>query len=389
MGVMAVACGDSSGPSTPPVLNNPGTVTQEVGALSAPFQQSAPLSSFGALTSAINFGALPSPPALDRMRALVSATAPRPLGARRDEAYYAARARYARNIRNLVPAIAAGPRLGTNAAIIPAQYLGLTFEWSVTTHAYANLGATGAPANGVRFIVYQLDSNTGAPDEANLTEIARLDVADLSPAGPAAAGLNIKLFEGGTTYVDYDVSAAVNPAAQSFTATSTGYVTDGTARLDFQASIVASQTSVTFDVSKFDYDADGNSTLDGRATIHENIVLDTLNQTATFTFLFTFQGSGQSISAGGTVTVVTVQTQTTVTLAVVLKVGGATYATLTGTLSAPVLKDAKGQAITDTNVQGALGAVFDGASAVGDEVAKISSPALDLLPGGDSISPGF
>ena len=185
------------------------------------------------------------------------------------------------------------------------------------------------------------------------------------------------------------MAATVTPAAQSCTATSIGYVTDGTGLLDCHAAITASATSVTVDISKFSLDSDGDAVADASATTHETVTINAPQQTAMVAFLFTFLGSGQSVSAGGTVNAATVQQVTTLTLDIVMKVGGETYATLTGTFASPVLKDYKGQPITDTTIQQALGGVFEAAGAVGDEVANISAPALDLLPGGHSVSPGF
>lgn len=45
------------------------------------------------------------------------------------------------------------------AADIPVTLLGKTFEWSLGSEAYVQTARTGAPATGVRFILYQLDGN--------------------------------------------------------------------------------------------------------------------------------------------------------------------------------------------------------------------------------------
>jgi len=156
------------------------------------------------------------------------------------------------------PAAAVGdPALGAlssavfNAAalapIFPADKLGKTLVCTFSTpesrcRYQVDPQRTGAPANGVRFILYAVDpviKKVVTP----LQEIGYLDVTDKST--PAAATVGIKAVVNGTTLLEYDASAVVTTTSITFSAK--GYVTDGTTRLDFDLSQTLSQGAASID----------------------------------------------------------------------------------------------------------------------------------------------
>jgi hypothetical protein len=130
----------------------------------------------------------------------------------------------------VAPARAVGP-----AALLPATALGKTFGYSSQTGRYEPGEQPGAPANGVRFLLYQVESGGGTVVQP-LEEIGFIQITDES--GPSANTLGITGSLGGVTVLDYDASGSLTSMTLSFSAE--GYVTDDTRRIDFDLSHAAS-----------------------------------------------------------------------------------------------------------------------------------------------------
>jgi hypothetical protein len=113
-------------------------------------------------------------------------------------------------------------------ALIPAEYLGDTYVYDPVGIAYVLSDRTGAPANGVRFIVYAVNPISGIPTEP-LQEIGYADLLDTST--PASDGLRVQLVSEGTTYLDYGVMGS--GSATSARIVIDGFVTNGTTQVDF------------------------------------------------------------------------------------------------------------------------------------------------------------
>lgn len=139
----------------------------------------------------------------------------------------------ARSVRAL-----AGPRGGVALAVIPAEYLGDTYEFDTGSDSYVLSERTGAPANGVRFIVYAVNAITGVPVEP-LQEVGYADVLDESTATSDA--LRVMLVSDGTTYLNYGVTATVGET--EYRATIDGFVTNGTTQVDFDLDNVATDAA--------------------------------------------------------------------------------------------------------------------------------------------------
>lgn len=129
--------------------------------------------------------------------------------------------------------------IGSMQALLPADLLGTTFEWDVTEGAYVVTARPGAPANGVRFILY--DRTTEPP-----TENGYVDLTDDSD--PSADRLGVHLVKSGITRLDYDIE--VVQTTSGGTVGVAGYLTDGTDRLDFDLveSVAATSTGFRIDV---------------------------------------------------------------------------------------------------------------------------------------------
>jgi len=109
------------------------------------------------------------------------------------------------------------------AAAVPAGVAGKTFVYDPNSAAYVASDLTGAPNNGVRFILYAVDPVSYTPVEP-LVETGHVDLIDLSAGTTQAA--RVLVVSGGTTYVDYTVTATSGTSSGRVTVI--GMVTDGT-----------------------------------------------------------------------------------------------------------------------------------------------------------------
>src|SRR5213596_1110401 len=122
----------------------------------------------------------------------------------------------------------AAPAAG--APLIPDSLLGKTLAFTCASQRYAESGDSGAPATGVRIVLYRRapDGSIACP----ATAIGQLDLFDASAPGTTAVRGVVTGPGGGGPLVDYTISH--NVADAQGVATATGFVTDGQQRLDFQ-----------------------------------------------------------------------------------------------------------------------------------------------------------
>ncbi|MFQ5746168.1 MAG: hypothetical protein ACE5HF_02985 [Gemmatimonadota bacterium] len=122
---------------------------------------------------------------------------------------------------------------GAAVPIFPANLLGKTFVWDTATAAYVvDSTLTGAPANGVRFLLYAIDPFTGKP-ASPLNQIGHVDLVDQST--PSSTRLGVTAVSGGATVVDYFIDASFSVTGQDVTVTllGQGFLTDSSQRIDF------------------------------------------------------------------------------------------------------------------------------------------------------------
>jgi len=114
--------------------------------------------------------------------------------------------------------------------LIPDSLLGKTLAFTCASQRYAESGDSGAPATGVRVVLYRRapDGSIACP----ATAIGQLDLFDASAPGTTAVRGVVTGPGGGGPLVDYTISH--NVADAQGVATATGFVTDGQQRLDFQ-----------------------------------------------------------------------------------------------------------------------------------------------------------
>lgn len=121
---------------------------------------------------------------------------------------------------------------------IPFDVRGTTFVLDpATLHYVPDPTREGAPANGVRFILYGMNPVTRQP--LLDVEIGHADLSDEGDALPDRIALRLEVVSDGVTYLDYRVSAGGTETAGSITAV--GFVTDGTTRLEFDIAVAGMQ----------------------------------------------------------------------------------------------------------------------------------------------------
>ncbi len=250
-----------------------------------------------------------------------------------------------------------------SASVLPPAILGTTFEWNTATFQYEATARTGAPVNGVRFILYALDVN-GAPIVAQ--EIGYADILDESTATTQKVHILVVGLDPAVTYLDYTISATAT--ASSATLAVVGYITDGTNRLDFNATFTGTATSASFDI-RFDVNA-ANAHVRLKFTLTApaaNVLKVTVN--------FRLQFGDEVVSVTGSETVNFNTQEDTGTLTVM--VNGGIYAKVTIVDGNPTYTGGGGQALTADDLT-ALGAIFDALGTVANQFDALIAPAASL-----------
>ena len=128
------------------------------------------------------------------------------------------------------------------AAVVPAEYLGVTFTYDPETDEYGPSELPGAPADGVRFIVYSVNPINGLPTEP-LVEVGYADIVTTESAN--AASVRVELVSNAITYLDYTV--AFTGSSTEITMAVSGFVSNGEDRVDFDLDNQASSTAISVD----------------------------------------------------------------------------------------------------------------------------------------------
>jgi hypothetical protein len=118
------------------------------------------------------------------------------------------------------------------AALIPVMQpsvLGKTFVYDASKRAYVpDATRTGAPPNGVRFVLYETGGN-GDPVPGR--EVGYADLTDERRASATTAGVRLVVVSGAVTHLDYSFDLTGSLGAATFIVH--GYLSDGADRLDF------------------------------------------------------------------------------------------------------------------------------------------------------------
>ncbi len=230
--VALAACSDTSGPAR---LTDPTATAAKINAVDSVF-------SVAAIDAFTSIGDLIDPasglaPAANIVRAS-QPEAPRPWASG-----YAGAAQRFRAFESV--SLSPSNTLG----LIPDELKGKTFEWDVATQHYVVTDRPGAPADGVRFILYAINPITRRPAEP-LVEVGYVDLIDLSTETSRSLRIVVAGVDGTPVYVDYTVAGTVTPG--QFTASANGFISNGESgdaskRLMFDMTATLTEASFTFD----------------------------------------------------------------------------------------------------------------------------------------------
>jgi hypothetical protein len=122
----------------------------------------------------------------------------------------------------------------TTASAIPLSALGKTFVWNATTDEYEISARTGAPSNGVRFVLYEYDYETFSFAEP----LVEVGFAQLTRSANSATAT---VFNGSTKVVEYTVT--VGGTANFPTVSMTGFAGTGANLTNFTLAFGVSATT--------------------------------------------------------------------------------------------------------------------------------------------------
>lgn len=324
--VALTGCGDS-GPDVP---FNPAGTSADLEAMNSTFA-SPVFSSFAAFSLQFDAALAPAAPLISASaQAFDFRRATTPAGLR------AAARRNAERVAALAMPKATNRTFSASSAAIPAEVAGKTFEYA--DGSYVPGTRPGAPANGVRFLIYAVNPVTFEP-VLPLAEVGYVELTDLSGSSTQAA--RVIVVSGETTYLDYTVRVA----AATGQVTVAGFVTDGTNRANLNLlATVTEAAGLTLlyrvDVPQRGLSIDLGLTMTGldtqSGTIGINLSVSGPNGRVSMV--------GEITEAGGTLTV---------------RVNGNTFATITSSGTAdPVITGANGQPLSDDEAA-ALQEIFE------------------------------
>jgi len=221
---------------------------------------------------------------------------------------------------------------GSTAAVIPAPLLGRTMEYSIAQGRYIIGQRTGAPANGVRFILYAVDPLTEdivTPlSETGYVDLTRTVTNQVATARVEAYSSNNNLGK----VLDYSVTIGgliVGP-----TAVVTGFARNGTDSLTFSLTSAFSLQNASIDI-------------DWRTAVPTRGLTSRMEQTITGGEVGTIEINGRlssrngSVGISGTISMATGGTLTVTT-------NGNTFATIAiSPESEPVILNAQGNPPTE------------------------------------------
>jgi hypothetical protein len=168
--------------------------------------------------------------------------------------------------QRLVALAGSGPARPSIAVIAPGL-LGRTFVFDTTLGGYVvDPARTGAPANGIRYVLYAEDTLTRRPDVS--VETGWADLTDEGAALPAGFALRLRVHDNGIDILDYTVSVDGTRAAG--TVEVAGFIANDRDRANFHVGITgvrafgASQAHVDFWFELVNHDLHIAATINAR-----------------------------------------------------------------------------------------------------------------------------
>ena len=285
LAVLAAGCSkDSSAPNAP---FDPAGTSSDMSAVGASFESPA-MASFNAASSEIGLTTGGSA----ALALMARPTASLATGGKASAVRYAAAL-----AQRYTGAGTPRPSLAVAQASIPPDLLGATFVWDASVQHYAISDLTGAPADGVRFLLYAVNPLTGIPVDP-LVEIGYADVTTTQSTSSAA--VSIVVVSEDVTFLDYTARITAQSASTGDIVVS-GYVTNGDDRVNFDLN-----TGVTFSPTTVDLALDYTLVVPTRSGFRIDLESDLSGQleanTGTYTLNLTARGPHGTVNIGGSAT---------------------------------------------------------------------------------------
>ena len=268
----------------------------------------------------------------------------------------------ARTLSAILPGSTASG-FSASSGSIPATALGKTFVYSTADGHWVVSDRTGAPTDGVRFVLYAVDPLTHQP-VTPLSETGYVDIIDHS--GTSSVDVRVLAVSGTTTFIDYHVTASGGTSGGTIRVQ--GFISDLTDRADFDLKAGVSFNGTT-----------------GSITLDYDLQIPTRDVTIQFTLhadSFSTAGADGSLSLlmqgpHGKVQMDGDFTSTGGTLAV--EVNGAAFATITLDASFnPTVTGSTGEPLTDQERQ-ALEQITRVAGGAFEMINQLLAPANALI----------
>lgn len=265
-------------------------------------------------------------------------------------------------VRDLAGLASAG--VGGPAAIpvIRPGILGKTMVYDAAAKKYLVAeGRAGAPKNGVRFVLYEIDA-AGQPNPVKETGYS--DLTDEKAASSTTAGLRLRVASGTTTYLDYrfELSGSISAA----TVNVEGYLSDGTERVNFNLSTTGQL-----------FGRGGTITITGKIEVpSKSFAIDA----KVVGKAGESKGNGEfdlAVTAGSDVVEISAKGNANDVNATV-KVNGKLFASIKGNPANPVIKGEGGRDLT-TEELAALHSVYEFAEGAFKLIGDLLAPAAALL----------
>jgi hypothetical protein len=235
--------------------------------------------------------------------------------------------------------------------VIPTTVLGTTFVWdSVTAKYVADSTRRGAPANGVRYILYALNPVTAKPVVS--AEIGHADLTDEGAAIANGVGIRLVGTSGSLTFLDYALT--VTGAASTAVVNVHGYLSNGTDSLAFVVdgglqAAQGAQFTAQLEVPKSQFLARATITSNGTVTNVQEQITVAANLVG-----FTATHDGDRVQAA-------------------VGVNGVPFATITGLAALPDIRRADGLPLTADEAKALRG------------ILEMTGKTLDVF--GDLLAP--
>lgn len=147
------------------------------------------------------------------------------------------------------------PRFASRPAItadiqdlFPNDVLGTTLEWNTTTDQYVIGARAGAPANGIRLLIYAVNPISGMPVEP-LQELGFVELTDEGTAQYEQLGVLLRIL--GQTFADYSVRHVSNIASDVYTAEGRINSADLESHINFDLTFTVSLQGQSLDMDVF------------------------------------------------------------------------------------------------------------------------------------------